>query len=150
MTVFVTVISGVLVFVFGQTILKLVIDPVNEMKNHIGNVAFSLLQHSNVYGNAEVLNANDNLSNIKTELRSHASNLLRSTSIIPFYSKTSKLFSLPSEEEVEKAITSLIALSNSLVIGNPRHIAEKEREVFESLKIYLYKDWKTEIITKDE
>ena len=147
MTIFLTIISGVFVFVLGQTILKLVIEPVNEMKQTIGNVAFTLLQYSNAYGNTEVIADAEIVKNIKTEIRSLASNLLRSVSIIPFYPKIRKIFALPTEAEVESSITGLIALSNSLVIGNPIHIAEREREIFESLKIYLYKDWKSTLVT---
>ena len=118
------------------------------MKKDIGNVAYSILQYSNVYGNTEVITDKETLKEIQEELRSLASNLLRCISVIPYYSKTRKIFSLPTEEEIEEAITCLIALSNSLVIGNPIHIAERERKVFKSLNIYLYKDWKTEMVTK--
>ena len=149
MTIFFTVLSGVLIFVFGQTILKLLIEPVYEMKKVIGDTAYTLLQNSNAYGNAEVITDPERLTAVRNELRSLGSNLLKSISTIPFYKTTRKWFLLPSEEEVEEAISCLIALSNSLVVGNPMHISSREKKVFESLKIYLYKDWKTEIIAKD-
>lgn len=38
-TVFLTVISGVLTYVLGQLVLKLVIEPAQEMKKLIGQIA---------------------------------------------------------------------------------------------------------------
>ena len=148
MTVFLTVISGVLIFVLGQTILKLLIEPVNDMKKAIGDVAYTLLQYSNAYGNVEVISDAAKLANIRNEIRTLGSNLLRCISVIPFYKTARKWFFLPREEEVEEAISCLIGLSNSLVVGDPMRISERERKVFESSKIYLLKDWKTEIVMK--
>ena len=52
-TVFLTVISGVLTYVLGQLVLKLVIEPVQETKRTIGQISHSLIEHGNVIQNPD-------------------------------------------------------------------------------------------------
>ena len=51
MDVFLTIISGVSVYVAGQLISKLVIEPVHEMKKTIGKISHSLIENGQVIAN---------------------------------------------------------------------------------------------------
>ncbi len=45
-TSFVTVISGVFIFVIGQLVIKFVIDPIKELKQTLGAIYFILIFHA--------------------------------------------------------------------------------------------------------
>jgi hypothetical protein len=49
--VFLTVFSGVLTYTLGALILKLVIEPVQDLKKTIGVISHSLIERANVYSN---------------------------------------------------------------------------------------------------
>ena len=68
MTVFLTVISGVLTFVFGQLIVRLVVEPVQELKKTIAQISHALIQLRSIYQNPGVSTQ---------ELESEASSKLR-------------------------------------------------------------------------
>ena len=46
--VFLTVFSGVITYILGQLALKLVVEPVQELKKTIGVIAHSLIERANV------------------------------------------------------------------------------------------------------
>jgi hypothetical protein len=54
MTVFLTVLSGVLFFVLGQLALKLVIEPLNDMRKTIGLISHALIEHAGLIHNPGV------------------------------------------------------------------------------------------------
>jgi len=47
--VFYIIIAGVIIYVAGEIIVKLVIDPVQELKRVIADIAFKLIHYSHVY-----------------------------------------------------------------------------------------------------
>jgi hypothetical protein len=49
MQIFLTIFSGVLVFVIGQIFLKLVIDPVHQFKRIISDISLALIQYADVW-----------------------------------------------------------------------------------------------------
>lgn len=51
MTVFITIISGVAVFVLGQIVLKIFIEPWQEYLQFKGKLSASLTYYANVYSN---------------------------------------------------------------------------------------------------
>lgn len=50
-TVFFTVLSGVSIFVIGQLIVKLVLDPVHDLKKIIGQISHTLIERANIIAN---------------------------------------------------------------------------------------------------
>ena len=54
LTVFLTVLSGVLTYVVGQLVVKLVIEPVQEARRTIGQISHSLIEHAHVIANPGV------------------------------------------------------------------------------------------------
>ena len=50
-TIFATVISGTLIFVIGQIILKFIIEPIHKQKEIIGEIADALIYYADVFSN---------------------------------------------------------------------------------------------------
>lgn len=112
-TVFFTVLSGVLTYVIGQLVVKLVIDPVQDAKKTIGLIAHTMIERANVISNPGVLSAEE-MDVTSKHLRQLSSQLNSHLYLVPFYSMTAGIFRLPSRENMQKASSNLIGLSNSL------------------------------------
>lgn len=54
MTVFLTVFSGVITFVLGQLVIKLLVDPVQDFRKAVADIALVLIEYANVYANPGV------------------------------------------------------------------------------------------------
>ncbi|WP_305374530.1 hypothetical protein [Photobacterium leiognathi] len=111
MTIFGTVLSGVLVFILGQIILKLVIEPIQDYKKQISKIGFDLIKLGNVFANPRG-REDEEMLKACTQMREHSSSLYSYFYLVPFYKVTGFVFGLPSEEKVLKATQELIGLSN--------------------------------------
>ena len=133
MQVFLTVFSGVLVFVLGQIFLKLVIDPVHQLKRIISDISFALIQYANVWRSPGLPYEEDKeLIKASGEFHKLASLLNASRYLIPIYNQTRIIFFLPKGEELDSAGRSLIALSNLLQNSeDPRNSLEYARKEYE-------------------
>ena len=140
-TVFLTVLSGVITFVIGQLIVKLVIDPVQEMKKTIGQVSHSMIERANVIANPGVP-SDDVMSETSKHLRQLSSQLQAHLYLVPQYQTIAKIFGLPSKDKVLIASGSLIGLSNSVFRAGPderiyEHNAKRVENICDSLGIYM-------------
>lgn len=111
MTIFGTVLSGVLVFILGQIILKLIIEPTQEYKKKISQIGFDLIRLGNIFANPRG-RKDDDMLKACTQMREHSSSLYSYFYLVPFYRVTGFIFGLPSEEQVLEATKELIGLSN--------------------------------------
>ena len=112
-TVFFTVLSGVITFVLGQVVVKLVLDPVQEMKRTIAQISHALIERANVIANPGVP-AKEIMDDASQLLRKLSSQLHAQLYLVPRYTVTSRIFYLPSKERVLIASGALIGLSNSV------------------------------------
>src|SRR3569623_345485 len=112
-TVFLTVLTGFVTFVLGQLAVKLVIEPVKEMRRTIGKVAHSHIERANVVANPGVL-PDDVMNETSKHLRALSSELQSHLYLVPWYGVTAKVFRLPAMESILKASSYLIGLSNSV------------------------------------
>ena len=48
MTIFLTIITGVVTYVLAQLVMKLIIEPVHEFKKLIAYISFSLIELANI------------------------------------------------------------------------------------------------------
>lgn len=138
-TVFLTVFSGVITYVIGQLLLKLVIDPVQEMKKTIGQISHSLIEHANVISNPGVP-SQEVMNETSKQLRQLSSQLHAHLYLIPAYIVTAKIFNLPSKINILAASNSLIGLSNSVFRPSERIYEQNSKRVehvCDSLKIYM-------------
>lgn len=111
MSIFLTIFSGTAVFVFGQLILKLLIEPINEFKKCISKIAYDLILYANVFANPTNL-SNPKMSDSCQIMRQNSSTLHASLYLVPAYDCIYKLFSLPKKSDIIEATKCLIALSN--------------------------------------
>jgi len=101
-----TVLAGVLVYVLGQAIVKL-IEPALSLRTLIGKIAGDLVMYAN---RAEtVASAVDRMK----LFRRHASDLFQSTATVVGYEFFTLIRILPAKSDVEKAASLLISYANS-------------------------------------
>jgi hypothetical protein len=137
-----TILGGMLLFVFGQWVLKFLIEPLQEQGRTIADVAKAMVFYSNTtsalrdsyYANIASLQAsedpmrdylierNKKLIDLETdrivkasdELRRLACDLLSRTNAIPLYGLFGRLLGRPNLHSVSEAARQLIGFSNSL------------------------------------
>lgn len=143
MTVFLTIFSGVSIFVIGQIIVKLIIDPVHELRKTIGKISHTLIELANVIQNPgvppeeEIRTASRELRKLSSELQSHLY-------LVPQYERIATLFKLlfvlPDRNKIMRASSNLIGLSNGLFrsgAGIYEANAKRVEAICDSLGIYL-------------
>jgi hypothetical protein len=139
LTVFITVLAGVLTYVLGQITVKLLIEPVQELRKSIGKVAHGMVMHASMISNPGVAPA-DLMHETSKELRMLSSDLHTHLRLVPWYSKTARVFGLPSRPQIIAASPCLIGLSNSVhrASGNVYEAnAARVETIHDSLGIYL-------------
>lgn len=110
MTTFIlTVSGGVLIFVIGQIILKLIIEPVQELKGVLRNTSHTLLLHQ-----AKLTNVTSD-KEVATELRLRSSEIISKSHIVPCYAFIHRLFGLPSRNNICEASKKLNQLSYGML-----------------------------------
>jgi hypothetical protein len=114
---FETILSGVLVFVLGQIFVKLILEPVNKLKQTFAAVSHAYLLHIRVlYG---PMGANDSdLTKAQDDFRLLSGNLCSDLCLIPSYGFWRLVFFLPEEAAIYKAAKSLIALGSWIKVNN--------------------------------
>lgn len=131
-----TTLFVVLVFVAGQLAQRFILEPIQEQRKILGEIAFSLLFHANVMDmarreNTGLVQIEDPVETVKT-LRSLAGRLRATLYTIPFYDVLSRFGFVPSAEAVKSASQSLVGWSNSIHHGDPD---VHRKAIVESLKI---------------
>ena len=134
MSIFLTIISGVAVFVIGQTILKLFVEPWQVQRECIAKIAHHLLLYANVYSNPGVGTDEANME-ASTATRKLSAELIASCLRIPFYDALSSWKLFPKMKQIVEAQKNLIGLSNSTHSGDPLHNASCSVKIKEALGI---------------
>lgn len=136
MEVFLVILSGTGVFILGQIVLKFVLDPVQEQKKLIAEVADALVFYANLYSNP-----GDNLKKEREEaqqkIRQLGTLLLAKTYLIPAYDWFACLGLVPSFSEITNAHHSLIGISNGVFYHptTPAHIIrDANQQFYEEIK----------------
>ena len=111
-TILLTVISGVAVFVVGQVFVKLVLEPLLEMRKLLGGIAYSLSFYANALGSTAPSDVGDKA---RETYRSQACKLREMLEMFPapLYWVLSFFRMLPGKRNAKKASRALIGLSNS-------------------------------------
>ncbi|HIF9333770.1 TPA: hypothetical protein ACX6R1_000801 [Photobacterium damselae] len=135
--VFITVMSGVSVFVIGQMVLKLVLEPIINLKSTFGEISGLFLREQ-----PEIIGAK--ASDVtREEIFRFSALLLAQKSTIPFYGVTRMFFGLPSTKSLISAARSLNRVG-ALVVevapdigGKSKHklILESMENISKKLKI---------------
>ncbi len=141
-SVFETILAGVTVFVAGQILLKLIIDPIQELKRTIGRISHALNFYASVYSNPGVGTA-ESEKEAQKKLRSLSAQLAAEVRVIPVYSFVGGLFFLPSHANILGARKNLIGLSNGVYSKSdqaPTWNIKQAQAVADALSIHIPED----------
>ncbi len=145
LTIFITVLSGVLVFVISEWMKEIWLTPLQNYKKLRGKVSKSLTMYACYYHNpVDIANHDNKLpDDYKTaseELRMLASELRAFIETLSWCK-----LGIPSKGELYDASAHLIGLSNSMMVPYNTHLdmgidnsRENENEVKRLLRIYKY------------
>ncbi len=140
--VFYTVLSGTVVFVVGQIILQFVIVPVQDFLKTIASIAHARVEHAHVTANPGVP-SEERMGETSRHLRRLSAQLHSHLFLVRPYAPVSRVFKLPSRNQVLQASRSLIGLSNSLFSANEKTYqsnAGKWEGICDALGIYIEPD----------
>ena len=141
-TVLVTVLSGVLTYVVGQLVVKIVVEPVQEIRRTIGQISHSLIERANVIANPGVP-TEEVMRETSQHLRKLSSQLQSHLYLVPAYTTTARVFRLPSKDALLSASRNLIGLSNSVHRATDRAYEEnasRVEKICDALSIYMLDD----------
>ena len=142
MTVFLTILAGVITFVIGQIVIKLLVDPVHQLKLEIAEISHALIMYANIYANPNTATKEKEIE-VSDILRALSSNLNGKAYLVPFYGYVQKSFGLPEKENIYTAAKSLIGLSNGVFSKSDNasiHNAHLRQKVCDLLNIYMPKE----------
>ncbi len=113
-----TALLAVLVFVLTQSFLKGVLEPIQDQRKLIGEIAYALLFYANVYHPSgwepPDERRQEELDEAKKTLRGLAGRLHESLWTIPFYDTLARLRVVRKRADVLAASAALVGWSNSL------------------------------------
>ena len=144
--VFYIILAGVIIYVLGEIIVKIVIDPVQELKRVIAEIAFKLIHYSHVFKLASSEESageemgkaigREKLEEAANEYRRLASMLNAGYRLVPFYPIARMLFFLPREADIIEARNALLEMSEE-IFAAPKSfvIAEKRKNIERMLKV---------------
>lgn len=115
-----TILAGVTVFVTGQFILKLVLEPIVSLKESLGELSAFCLRNR-----AKITNANATLE-MQQELKCLGSKLISKRQAIPLYGFFAFLLRMPSEKDIIESCRSLNLISTEMVKETSRHQGNQE------------------------
>lgn len=140
LAIFLTVLSGVITFVVGQLVVKLILDPVHDLKKTIGQISHALIERANVIANPDV-STKEEKNETALLLRKLSASLHAHLYLVPAYVTICRIFRLPSKEKLLSASTNLIGLSNGVYSANSTKAdevnAKRIEGICDSLGIYI-------------
>lgn len=126
---FLTIISGVLIFVLGQVVKDFVLKPIQDFYRTIADISHKLKFHSNVLTNSNV--RKDSVQIASGDMRDLSSNLEALYVVIPFKGLFSSFNIIPSRDNIKIAEKNLIFLSNA---GGDRGLELKNADAIDKIK----------------
>lgn len=124
-SVFQAIFAGVTVFVLGQFIIKLILDPLVRFREGLGEVSALFLRHQ-----AKITNANGD-DEISRQIKEAGSQLIARKQAIPLYWAVHRIFRLPSNQELLRGCKGMnfIATTCSLVEKAPNSAQQITQEM---------------------
>lgn len=105
-----TVIAGVLIFVLGQIVLKLIIEPAQELKRTLADTSHVLLLHQ-----ANLTNASFD-KEVSAEVKLKSAEIVSKSHALLWYPVTRVLFGLPSKAHILSASRQLNLISYGMLV----------------------------------
>ena len=126
----ITVLIGAVVYVFGEIIKRAFLDPINEQRQVITEIAASLVMFANRFAHTGFFLPEDrqSLDEARLTLRRHAAEFDARTRMIPWYGLWSLLHLVPPWENALEAIRGLIGISNHTPPRNPDEVDLNDKQ----------------------
>ena len=134
LTFVLTIIGGVLIFVIGQLLLKVFVNPFQELRAIKGSIVDSLNYYAKFYSNPGMI-AQDDRQKTSDVLRKLGSELMAKTAVLPYYRFWSLLRVVPKLSDISKAHRNLIGLSNGLSAGDAHDNNKFAQKIKEALHL---------------
>jgi hypothetical protein len=134
MTAALTVLAGFIVFVVGQIAQRFVLEPIQDQRKAIGEIAYTLLYHGNV-GRYVPFESQQSREEIAAGLRRLAGDLRKTRATIPAYRQLEKTPWVCKTENVITASTHLVGWSNAVIGASEDTIPEHQKAIREALGI---------------
>jgi hypothetical protein len=129
----VTALLAVVAFLAGQAVLRFVVEPIQEQRRLIGDVAHAVLFYANVYHLEMFEHPNEQrraeLDEARTTLRGLAGRLQASLWTIPAYDTLTRIGWVRKKEDILTASRELVGWSNSLYGGRTSEVRDKRRRI---------------------
>jgi hypothetical protein len=129
-----TVFAGFVVFVAGQIVQRFVLEPVQEQRKVIGEIAHALLYYGNVYLVEEAEKLEElkerrisQLEEAQTALRGLASRLRESLWAVPAYETLARIGWVRKKADILTASRELVGWSNSIFGGSTAELIDRRR-----------------------
>lgn len=139
MSMFLNVLTGLLLFFLGQIIIRYFLDPLTNYRRLVGEIGHVLFYYANIYMNPSSDRSNEIGAKVEDALREKAGLLFAVTYAIPLYSFLEWVRLVPPKDSVRKAWQELTFLSNSVYSGKPKENREARKKIIDALKI---PDWR--------
>jgi hypothetical protein len=136
----VTALLAVVVFVAGQALLRFIVEPIQEQRRLIGEIAHALLFYAKVYQLEQFIKKAQKeteqhkqrlaeLDEARTTLRSLAGRLQTSLWTVPAYDTIARMGWVRRKEDILTASRELVGWSNSLYGGRTSEQRDKRRRI---------------------
>ncbi len=129
LTAAVTVSLGLGVLVAGQIAQRFFLDPIQEQRRVIGEIAYAVIYYGNV---GKVASAEEREETRRT-LRELSGRLHATLWAVPRYRRFESLGAVEKEENVVAAYTGLIGWSNSVSMGDDSMSSRRRSEIIKAL-----------------
>ena len=136
---FETIISGVTIFVIGQLINKLVIDPIHALKTAFAEVSQGFLINAPFIYNPSAI-SDEERGVVRERMLALSSQLNAKLMLVPAYPCWRYAFSLPEKAKVHEAAQCLVAIGNWVYSSSnvaPEHIIKNVQSASDILGIYI-------------
>ena len=132
-----TVLIGVSVYVLGQIISKIFIEPIHQLRLTIGEISDVLIFHANIYTNPGKCTSQE-MRETQTILRQKAALLISRAHVITGYKIASFFRLVPRINNIRNAHRELIKLSNRVFKGDALENDETRRRIQEFLGLEIW------------
>ena len=110
-----TIFVGIAIFIVSQAVLKLIIEPVQQLKGAIGLTAHTLLRHQ-----AKITNGMED-AELSAKIYDHAAELVSKAEVIVCYPLAAFVFRLPSRVCVVEAAQELNLIGHETMDKHPSY-----------------------------
>lgn len=116
MEIFSTIVTGVAVFILGELILRLFVEPIQELKKLQRQLIEDMSFYARIYYNATIDTPEFRMKiyDVSNLLRKNAVQIESIIYIIPFYKYLAKMKLVPNSKEISIINANLIGISNTI------------------------------------